>query len=242
MVSPHKFSVCPHDTAKNLLGWFTLNTYLQRTVEVTMNFEPQDSFLEERQRVLDLPHHFVYANPYSAVMFARQRGFVPLARPIGVFDETVLVKKAGAELPAAPRIASATDKLVIHNLGLTLLPRAGIDAASATFSYVGNHMNAAKAVLRGEADLGFVFNETWNGMNDSTRAEFEIVAQTRDGAAFHCFMLAPVWADKAGAFRRVLFGMPDDPAGKRILDDLRFRGFDTVSDADIDRVAALLGL
>ena len=27
MASQFKLSVCPHDTAKNLLGWFTLNTY-----------------------------------------------------------------------------------------------------------------------------------------------------------------------------------------------------------------------
>jgi len=242
MVSPNKLSVCPHDTAKNLLGWFTLNTYLQRMLEFTMHFEPQDNFLVERQHVLDVEHHVVYANPYSAVVFARDRGFVALARPRGVFDETVLVKKAGTSLPAQPRIASATDKLVIHNLGLTLLPGLGIDAATATFSFVGNHMNAAKAVLRGDADLAFVFNETWSGMNASTRAEFEVLAETRDGAAFHCFMVAPAWADKAEAIRAVLVGMQDDPAGKRILDDLRFSGFDAVTEADMAGAARVVQL
>ena len=34
MVSQYKLSVCPHDTAKNLLGWFTLNTYLQRKLGI----------------------------------------------------------------------------------------------------------------------------------------------------------------------------------------------------------------
>ena len=45
MVSQYKLSVCPHDTAKNLLGWFTLNTYLQRKLGTGIHFEPQDNFL-----------------------------------------------------------------------------------------------------------------------------------------------------------------------------------------------------
>ena len=52
MASEFQLSVCPHDTAKNLLGWFTLNTYLQRKLGIGIHFEPQDNFLVERQRVL----------------------------------------------------------------------------------------------------------------------------------------------------------------------------------------------
>ena len=38
MASEFKLSVCPHDTAKNLLGWFTLNTYLQRKLGTEFHF------------------------------------------------------------------------------------------------------------------------------------------------------------------------------------------------------------
>ena len=154
MVSQYKLSVCPHDTAKNLLGWFTLNTYLQRKLGTGIHFEPQDNFLIERKAVLEQEHHVVvYANPYSALCFARDKGFVPVARPVNVVDETIVVARAGAEVPAAPRIASATDKLIIHNLGLKVLERVGIDSGASEFKFVGNHLNAAKAVLQGEADL-----------------------------------------------------------------------------------------
>ena len=95
MVTSFKLSVCPHDTAKNLLGWFTLNTYLQRKLGAGIHFEPQDSFLVERQAVLDDSFQVVYANPYSALVFARGRGFVPVARPAGVKDETLVVARAG---------------------------------------------------------------------------------------------------------------------------------------------------
>ena len=62
-------------------------------------------------------------------------------------------------MPAAPRIASATDKLIIHNLGLKVLGSGwGSTAGTSEFKFVGNHLNAARPCeVRGEADLGFVF-------------------------------------------------------------------------------------
>ncbi|MCK6375484.1 PhnD/SsuA/transferrin family substrate-binding protein [Zoogloea sp.] len=241
MASPFKLSVCPHDTAKNLLGWFTLNTYLQRKLGIGIHFDPRDSFLEERQAVLDQPHHVVYANPYSALCFARERGFVPVARPAGVVDEAVVVARPGALPGPALRIASATDKLIIHDLGLKVLHGLGIDAGQADFTFVGNHLNAARAVIDGNADLGIVFDETWNSLGPSTRSQLEVVGESRDGLAFHCFMVSPAWADKREAIQRILCAMHEDPAGLRVLDDLRFSRFDPVGGEILAPLAALLG-
>ena len=210
MVSQYKLSVCPHDTAKNLLGWFTLNTYLQRKLGTGIHFDPQDNFLVERRTVLEQPHHVVvYANPYSALCFSRDKGFVPVARPVNVVDETMV------------------------------LERLGIDAAVAEFKYVGNHLNAAKAVLQGEADLGFVFNETWAGMNATTRSELQVIGESHDGHAFHCFMVAPEWADKREAIQQILCGMHLDPSGQKVLDDLKFKGFEPIGDEIIPVLSRL---
>ncbi len=240
MASTFQLSVCPHDTAKNLLGWFTLNTYLQRNLGIGIHFAPQDNFLVERQAVLDGSFHVVYANPFSALRFARDRGFVPVARPAGVKDETLVVARAGLAVPDAPRIASATDKLIIHDLGVQVLRREGLDPTAASFSFVGNHLNAAKAVLQGEADLGFVFNETWNGMSPASKEQLQVIGESRDGTAFHCFMVAREWADKREAVQRILCAMHLDPAGKRVLDDLRFERFEPVGEEVLAPLAALL--
>ncbi|MDY0035513.1 MAG: PhnD/SsuA/transferrin family substrate-binding protein [Zoogloea oleivorans] len=241
MASQFKLSVCPHDTAKNLLGWFTLNTYLQRNLGTGIHFEPQDNFLVERQAVLDNAFHVVYANPYSALCFARDKGFVPVARPAGVVDETVVVRKAGAAALESPRIASATDKLVIHDLGLDVLRTLEIDPAKASFKFVGNHLNAAKAVLQDEADLGFVFNETWAGLAAATRAQLEVVGESTGGRAFHCFMVSPEWVDKREAIQHILCNMHLDPSGKRVLDDLHFECFEPVGEEVLAPLAALIG-
>lgn len=219
-----RLSVCPHDTAKNLFGWFVLNTYVQRLLEHNIHFEPADNFIAEREAVLSGDYHLVYANPYSALMYVTRKGFIPVAKVSGVYDETVLVQRKGAKLPAQGEIvvASATDKLIVHPLGRTLLPQAKIDEARVRYHYVGTHPKVAQAVMKGEAQAGFVFNETWRGLAASTRAELEVLGETQDGTAFHCFCVGPGWADRTEEVRRVLVGMNTDPKGRAILTDLNF--------------------
>lgn len=241
MPNKFQFSVCPHDTAKNLLGWFTINTYLQRKLATGIHFEPQDNFLFERQRVLEQGCQIVYANPYSAGCFARDKGYIPVARPVGIKDETLLVGRSGAAVPERPSVASATDKLIIHRLGLDLLPTIGIDMATVSFKFVGNHLNVAAAVIDQKADLGFVFNETWAGLAETSRVQLQILAESRDGQAFHCFMIAPDWADRRQEVQEVLCRMHDDPSGRKVLDDLHFTAFEPISQDDLTRLLNCIG-
>lgn len=236
------FSVCPHDTAKNQVGWFTFNTYLQRKLGVRMHFEPQDNIMDERAAVLASPHHLVYANPFSACCFADQ-GYIPVARPAGLSDETILVTQTGFDLGAAARpvkIASASAQLIIHPLGLTLLPVLGLADGDVAFEFCGNHMNAIKAVINGSAQMGFVFNETWNGLSGNTRSTLKVVAETKDGAAFHCFMVGPEWQDKAAAVQETLCAMAADPGGKSILDELGLQGLEAVDGKTLDGLRSLI--
>lgn len=232
MTARHRLSVCPHDTAKNLFGWFALNTYLQRQLGCGIHFEPAENFLVERDQVLNNPIEIVYANPYSALLFAERKGHIPVARVVGLHDETLLVTRKGSELPAEGEllIASATDKLIVHPLGVTLLDEVGIDAARVRYQFVGTHPKVAQTVLKGEAHAGFVFNETWRGLANTTRADLDVLAQTTDGTAFHCFCVGPEWADRADEVRAILTGMNTDPKGRATLADL---GFEMLEGIDV---------
>jgi phosphonate transport system substrate-binding protein len=241
MASQYRLSVCPHDTAKNLLGWYTLNTYLQRHLGVGISFDPEENFLVERQKVLDHDYHIVYANPASALCFARDKQFVPVARPAGIADEVVVVARLGSAPGDRPRVASATDQLVVHGLGLRVLKSLDVDPGQASFVFTGNHLNAVKAVLQGQADIGFVYNETWNGASALTRAELQVLGASKDGQAFHCFMVAPAWADRRDDVGRILCEMHLDAGGQRVLADLQFTALEPVGMEAIDRLGELMG-
>jgi phosphonate transport system substrate-binding protein len=237
-----RLSVCPHDTAKNLFGWFVLNTYMQRLLSHSIHFEPADTFIAERAAVLEGDYQIVYANPYSALLFATKKGFVPIVKVAGLYDETILVGRKGKPLPSTGevRIASATDKLIVHPLGRTLLPSVGLDESRVRYQFVGTHPKAAQAVLKGEADAGFVFNETWRGLSASTKADLDVLAETHDGTAFHCFCVGPGWADRIDEIRAVLLGMNTDPKGQAILADLGFGKLEAIDADALDPAVQLL--
>lgn len=237
----YRLSVCPHDTAKNLAGWFLINTYLQRQLNLSMRFEPCENFNTEREQVLAGGYHVVYANPYSALQYWRERHFIPVARPAGVFDETLLVARHNhpADLSqvstAAPlKVASATDKLIVHFLGLTLLNQLGVAMTDCQFEMVGNHLKAVHAVRDGRADVGFVFNETWQGLSDTSRSSLKVLAATQSHMASHCFCISPELAPRHAEIQAVLCGMGQDPAGRKILDDLRFQGFEPMATHELE--------
>lgn len=243
MKTIYQLSVCPHDTAKNLAGWYLLNTYLQRNLGCDIHFNLQDNFIIEREAVLTGGYHIVYANPYSALEFAEKLGFIPVARPIGVFDETLVIVRRGtkpAEL-AKPKIATATKGLIVHALGCMEMKKLGKDPAAFEFIMAGNHLKAVQAVIKGEADIGFVFNETWNGMNANSRESLEVIAESRDGYAFHCFCISPEWQDKKARLLEILTGMQQDQnGGARILEDLKFKGFEPVPDDTIAHLESII--
>lgn len=243
MKTIYQLSVCPHDTAKNLAGWYLLNTYLQRNLDCDIHFNLQDNFIIEREAVLTGGYHLVYANPYSALEFAEKLGFIPVARPIGVFDETLVVVRKGtkpAEL-AKPKIATATKGLIVHALGCMEMKKLGKDPAAFEFIVAGNHLKAVQAVIKGEADIGFVFNETWSGMNANSRESLEVIAESRDGYAFHCFCISPEWQDRKTRLLEVLTGMQrDQNGGVRILEDLKFKGFEPVPEDTIAHLESII--
>jgi hypothetical protein len=243
MSAKFQLSVCPHDTAKHMVEWFYFNTYLQRRLGHGIHFEPQDNFNAEREAVLAGGYHLVYANPFSACAFIQELGFIPIAKVAGLYDETLLISRQGEGLPEGRpiRVASASDKLIVHTLGLSVLENLGIHREYCEFKLVGNHMKAAHAVLKHDTDLAFVFNETWHSMSDTSRQEFNMVAESSDGIAFHCFCISPEWAERKEEIRQTLVAMNDDTKGKAILDSLDFhQGLEALSEDAMDTLQALL--
>ena len=74
-----------------------------------------------------------------------------------------------------------------------------------------------------------------------SRGELQVIGESHDGHAFHCFMVAPEWADKREAIQQILCGMHLDPSGQKVLDDLKFKGFEPIGDEIIPVLAKLTG-
>ena len=104
----------------------------------------------------------------------------------------------------------------------------------------GDPLPDSGTLIKGEADLGFVFNDPWRGMAETTRQQLRALAETRDGRAYHCFCIAPEWAEKRALLQDVLCSMHREPKGQRILADLGFVGFEPLEPDALGSLHALL--
>lgn len=240
-----QFTVDPNYSGKNLPGWYLMNTYLQKQLGIGLRFSPFNSFDEARNAVLAGQFDLVYANPFDAVQYIQKLGFQSLAKPAEHFDEVLLCSQAGgplgsyADLPAEIRVASASEKTLIHMVGLFLLDKADIDRARLRFEYTESYQGVIKALIQGRADLGFVFNEVHGAASGLIRDRLQVIDQSDDAFAFHSFCISPRLAEHADAIRETLVGMRQDEKGQAVLKDIGFQGFEAVAPEEIDCLTML---
>ncbi len=84
-----------------------------------------------------------------------------------------------------------------------------------------------------------MFNETWASLNNNIRSAFKVFGETKNGMAFHCFMVDPAWAGALARVQAVPCGMADDPSGKNILDELGFRALEPVDASALEKLKTL---
>ncbi len=233
------FTVDPNYSGKNLPGWFLVNTYLQRHLGQMMHFQPHDGFDACRAAVLANHYDLVYANPFDWVQYVQKLGFVPIAKPRDHFDEVYLCTAAAgpireaADFPPRIRIASAHPATLIHMVGLFLLDKADIDRARLEFVLTGSYQGVLKAILQGQADVGFLFDEVYAGASGLIRDRLRIIDRSDDAFAFHAFCIGPRLLPQQALLTQVLCQMNEEARGQVLLRDIGFSGFVPVTEEEI---------
>ncbi len=233
------FTVDPNYSGKNLPGWFLMNTFLQRHLGQVMHFQPQDDFDSGRSAVLSGNFDLVYANPFDWVQYQQKLGFIPIVKPQNHFDEVYLCgAAAGAihnaqDFPERIRIASAHPSTLIHMVGLFLMDKADIDRARLDFVFTGSYQGVLKALLQGQADLGFLFNEVYISASKLIRERLRVIDQSDDAFAFHAFCVGPRLLAQREMLTDLLSSMDQELRGKNLLEDLGFSGFEAVTEDEI---------
>ncbi|WP_414039875.1 phosphate/phosphite/phosphonate ABC transporter substrate-binding protein [Acidithiobacillus sp. M4-SHS-6] len=239
------FTVDPNYSGKNLPGWFLMNTYLQRHLGQVMHFQPQDDFDKGRAAVLSGHFDLVYANPFDWVQYQQKLGFRPIVKPRNHFDEVYLCGKtegpmhAPQDFPARIRIASAHPGTLIHMVGLFLMDKADIDRARLEFVFTGSYQGVLKALLQGQADLGFLFDEVYLSASKLIRERLRIIDQSDDAFAFHAFCIGPRLFPQQDMLTDLLCAMDAELRGRVLLEDLGFAGFEAVSEDEMACLSTL---
>jgi anti-anti-sigma factor len=233
-------------TSQQLNGWFLFNTYLQRRLNRSIQFQAQ-ALAEQRDR--SEPANLVFARPFEACRLIRDQGFVPLAKPEGETDEVVLLAHAQdprslAEYPE-PKIAVASRQSFAYLLGRFLCDEQGLDSKRFKFHESGNDIKAVQFLIRRQVDWAWLSLKTYLGLSSLSRSQIRILDQSHTELAAYLFCAAPYLEQNLRqTLKDTLTQMHLDEKGKSILTDMEIHAFAEPDPAEVDlllKVHALYG-
>lgn len=245
MTGTYRMTVSPDFPTRRMPGWFIFNTWLQRALDMSIHLDLFQDFAEQRQAILADRIDIIHANPYDASMLVRVKGFVPVVRPAGKSDECIVAVAATAttraieELQPGCRVA-CTDDPDVNMVGMIMLEPADLDGSNVDSTRVNSYPLVAKALLKGDADVGFFLAEAFDELSNLVRNQLRPLVRSQVNDIAHVLLVGPRLARRCEDVRQVLLRMAAGGNGASILAELGFVGWDAMNREDTEFMIDLM--
>lgn len=238
-------TVSPDFAPERISGWYIFNTWLQKETGKSVHLELYDDFASQRADIARGKVDLIYANPSDAAFLVREHGFVGVARPLGVTDEVVVAVAdespyaAVEDLRPGTRIA-ATDHPDIRMMGMILLEPADLGRDTTTQRECATYVLVAKALLTGQADVGFFLKAAYDDLASSTKKRLRPLVTSQIQVVRHGLLAGTKAVPHVSALRHALLGMTDSPKGRDALANLGFTGWENFEQEDVEFMIDLM--
>jgi len=240
----YRLTVSPDFPPDRIAGWAVFNTWLQRTLDLHVHLELYGDFESQHNDLRADRIDAIYANPYDAALLVREKGFVPVACPTDKPDEVVVAVAEGhpahtvEDLKPDSRIVATADPDV-QLIGQILLEPAGIKASEVQQS-CASYAVVAKALIDGQADVGFFLSEAFDRLSGLTRRQLRPLMRSQIGVIHHALLLGPRLASHADALRAALVAKGEDAKGRELLKDLDLPGWRSMEREEMEFMIDLM--
>jgi len=241
----YNFTVSPDFNPNHLSGWFIFNTWLQKTLDTGIHLELYDDFDSQRRAIGDNKFDLIYANPYDASVLVRRKGFVPLVSPRDKSDEAIIAVRADSaitsveELKAGLRISS-TDDPDVNMMCMIMLEPADLTVNNTLTKQSDSYVIVAKDLIRGDSDVGFFLEETYNELSNVIRSQLRTLVHSQIQLINHVLLAGPGLAHKRDEIQGLLTDMGGCEKSKGVLDSLGFDAWDIVDQEDTEFMIDLM--
>ncbi|HHO59222.1 MAG TPA: phosphate ABC transporter substrate-binding protein [Thiotrichales bacterium] len=224
---PYTMTVSPDFKPDLVSGWYIFNTWLQKTLGEAIHLELVNDFRELGTMVDKDAIDLVYANPFDMTKLIREKGFTPLAKPVGKVDEAIIITCADSEVSAVEAlqpglVAAVTDTPDVNMVGVMMLESADIYAGDIDMLHCSNHVTVAKKVIQGEAQVGFILADAYDELSSLVKKQIRALMRSRIELLHHTLLAGPALAEKSDAIRQALLSLHRDEKGRALLDSLAF--------------------
>ncbi|NJA05083.1 phosphate/phosphite/phosphonate ABC transporter substrate-binding protein [Methylococcaceae bacterium WWC4] len=239
------FTVSPDFAPDRLSGWYIFNTWLQKHTAAAIHLEMYDHYHRLHQAIAADGVDLIYANPFDAAMLVREKGFLPLVKPVGLSDEAVIAVNADspiqdvADLTPGIRVAHTEDPDV-RLMGMIMLEPADLDCGNIQALLSDNYVLVAKHLLKGEADVGIFLAEAFDNLSGMIKKQLRVLVRSQISVINHALLVGPRLAERRQEIRDLLVRMAEEDKGPGVLESLGFSGWQALEDEDMEFMIDLM--
>ena len=241
---PYTMTISPDFKPDLISGWYIFNTWLQKQIDESIHIEMVNDFKELTGAIDSDSIDLIYANPCDISKLVREKGFSPVAKPVGAHDETVIISREDnpvsdiESLPGNIKVAM-TDVPNVNTVGTILLESADITPADIETITCSNYITVAKKVISGEADIGFLLAEAYDEFSGLVKKQVKPLMTSKIDVLHHALLAAPGFSEKQQSLLEALLSMKGDAAGLDILKNLEINSWEGM---DIDEAEFLIDM
>lgn len=237
------FGVVPQQSASKLAKvWGPVMRYIKNTTGVELRFKTAPSIPEFESRVEAGEYDFAYMNPYHYVVFSDKPGYQAIAKALDKQITGILVAGKDSKIekiedldgqaiafpsPAA-FAASILPRAEMKKMGMQITPR-----------YVSSHDSVYRNVATGLMVAGGGVKRTFNAFDPELQKQLKII-WTSKGYTPHAIAAHPrLDAKVVDSVKAALVAMQDSEEGRKLLEELKIKGWQAAGNKDWDDVREL---
>lgn len=227
--SPVRLVIPSQDDAGHLAGWYLLNVHLQRTLRLASTLEqaPADDDFEQLFGERSL---IVLANAHQTLRGIEAAGWCPVARPVRLHDELLVLARRGGHRPAGypVRVACASEHSWLPRVGAETLEQQGLVPTDCEIRAWGSEAAAIRSLLQGDSDLALLDRRAWSGLGPALRDQLYRVTESHSQRCFSTLCVSRDLAALQGPLLELLEALPAHATGEHLFTDLGYPGFEAV--------------
>lgn len=242
----YRFSVSPGVISPvQLASWYVFNTWLQKISGETLQFENFESFEAQQEKIQNDEIDLIYVNPYDAAILVRDKGFLPVCKPSNHSDEVAIVVNEAHNasnieaLQPGLRLATVNDPDV-HLIGMMLLEPADLDSQNIEVHQKPNYVAVAKALIRGEADVGMFSCDAFDDLSKLIKGELRTLVRSQIQVIHHSLLVSPRLAHQRDRFIEALSQGHEDSKTAEVFSAIGIDAWSTLQDEEIEFMLDLM--
>jgi phosphonate transport system substrate-binding protein len=239
------FTISPDFSPDHISGWYIFNTWLQKQSDLAIHLEMYDDFAKQREAIANDKVDLIYANPFDAAMLVREKGFLPLVRPIGVSDEAIIAVNSNnpiedvQQLTPGVRIAY-TDDPDVQMIGMIMLEPGNLEAGNIQAINCDTYVQVAKNILQGKAEAGIFLAEAYDNLSNMIKRQMKVLVRSQISVIHHSLMISPALMAKRTEIQDLLLNMNNESKGQNVLESLGFTAWQKVDDEEMEFMIDLM--